>query len=139
MVEPAQHRRQLLSAPAQSAQPRPGFSATFNACSTSSNGAPCGASSQSGACGTPRAGPRPSRTFASPHPESRRSPSTSRTAEPLGDDLVVVDTIDRPHMVGSPDPHPVLRRLHTAIQLVERQYSEGALVGGLDCQVGDRL
>ncbi|GGU67128.1 hypothetical protein GCM10010274_64540 [Streptomyces lavendofoliae] len=33
----------------------------------------------------------------------------------LGGDLVVVDAVDRPHMVGSPDPYPVLRRLHAAV------------------------
>ncbi|GAA4153190.1 hypothetical protein GCM10022285_66630 [Streptomyces tunisiensis] len=45
----------------------------------------------------------------------------------LGGDLVVIEAVDRPHVVGSPDPHPVLRRLHAAVQLVERQYSKGAL------------
>ncbi|WP_452746343.1 DUF6417 family protein [Streptomyces filipinensis] len=62
VVEAAQERRQLLRAPAQRVHSRvPGVFATFQACSTSSSSAPCGASSQSGACRTPQVGPRPSR------------------------------------------------------------------------------
>ncbi len=110
----------------------PGFSATFRTRCTSSSGAPSGASSPSGACSTPRAGPRPSRTFARTRPEGRRSPNTSRDRgrwrrrKRLGGDLVVVDAVHRPHVLGRPDPHPVPRGLHTTVlaALARRQSHE---------------
>lgn len=81
MPEPGRwHNNSANAAPLPTAAGR----ASFNACSTSSSGAPCGASSQSGACRTPRAGPRPSCTFASTHSEGRCFPSTSWT-EDFGD------------------------------------------------------
>ncbi len=76
--KPRSRGRELRRAAAQIAQPRPRV-LRDRACSTSSSGAPCGASSQSSACKTPPAGPRPPRSFCSPHPEGWRSLRTFRT------------------------------------------------------------
>ncbi|MDQ0938449.1 hypothetical protein QFZ67_000154 [Streptomyces sp. V1I1] len=58
---------------------------------------------KSAACRTPREGPRPSSSLCST-PEGWRSraphgPPTAAMFQPLGDDLVVVDGVDRPHML----------------------------------------
>ena len=78
MVEPAQHRRELLSAAAQRAQPLPrGLRDVQRVLQIEERSSLRCLLAVRRVQHTP--GPRPSRTFASTHPEGRRSPSTSRT------------------------------------------------------------
>lgn len=99
----------------------PGLAATSSACSTSRSGTPCGASSQSRRVQhTPGRAPTLAHLRRHPPrrpvlPEHLTDHRLRRRRKVLGGVLVVVDAVDRPHMVGSPDPHPILRRLHAAV------------------------
>ncbi|WP_443032923.1 hypothetical protein [Streptomyces sp. DH10] len=56
-----------------------------------------------------------------------------RRLQVLGGDLVVVDAVDRAHVLRRAHPHPVLRGLHAAVQLVEahRPAAAGVRVGAM--------
>lgn len=133
MVEAAQQRRQLLGAPAQRAQLRPRFLRdvqgplhieqrrtlgclfTVRRVQHTAGRAPPLAHLRQ----DPVRRPALTEDFADHRRRRRR--------KRFGGDLVRSRRIDRPHVLGRPDPHPVLRSLHAAVQLVTGQYSEPAL------------
>ncbi len=118
MVEAAQQRRQLLSAPAQRAQLSPRVLRDVQG--------PLDIE-QRRTLGRLFAVRRVQHTagWAPPLADLPRRPALPedladhrrrrRRRKRLGGDLVVVDAVDRPHVLGRPHPHPVLRGLHPAV------------------------